>query len=548
MNAFPVFSDSARGAVYVLLTVVACAAATGRIMNVESPAKDKTTHRGRTPFLSANDRSRWSAIRALVDEGTFELDKVILNQRGNRNGDWYSIDLVRHRGWDGKQHYYSSKPTLLTVLLAGEYWLVQQVTGLKIAEQPFYVGRIMLVITNVIPLAFYLLVLARIVERYGRTDAGRIFVFVAAAFGTFITTFAVTLNNHTLAAATALLAIHAVLHIWREPTAGYGWYAWAGLNAALTVSNELPALALLVMLAAALFVWKSPVKTIVGFGIPAALVAAAALGTNYYAHGSWKTPYAHRKDGKVIASFASDAPAKQLEDLAEGRLPEVLVQSLWNAGIELPNDAKLTAKDEGRRWMLWLPAQERRFAVVFRPEVGLEVREWDNWYDYEGSYWSATGEKGPQGVDRGEESRLVYAIHCLFGHHGLFSLTPIWLFSVAGCWLLWRRQESELRGLAVLVVVLTLVVLAFYIVQRPLADRNYGGVSTGLRWMFWFIPLWLITMLPAADALTRSRWRQALAVALLAVSVFSAHYNSLNPWQHPWLFDFWEYLGYIEYP
>jgi hypothetical protein len=197
--------------------------------------------------------------------------------------------------------------------------------------------------------------------------------------------------------------------------------------------------------------------------------------------------------------------------------------------------------------MLWLPAQERRFAVVLQPN-GLEVREWDNWYDYEGSYWSATGDKGPQGVDRGEQSRLVYAFHCLFGHHGLFSLTPIWLLSVAGCWLLWRREESELRGLAVLVVVLTLVVLAFYIVQRPLADRNYGGVSTGLRWMFWFTPLWLIAMLPAADSLTRSRWRQALAIALLAISVFSSHYNSLNPWQHPWLFDFWEYLGYIEYP
>jgi hypothetical protein len=177
-------------------------------------------------------------------------------------------------------------------------------------------------------------------------------------------------------------------------------------------------------------------------------------------------------------------------------------------------------------------------------DTSLELRQWDNWYDYEGTYW--TDEK-KTGVDRGEPSRWVYAFHCLVGHRGIFSLTPIWLLIIPGVWMLWKRDETELRGFALLVVILTLVVLAFYIVQRPLEDRNYGGVSSGLRWMFWFTPLWLVALLPAADALDGARWKRGLAMALLAVSVFSAHYASLNPWSQPWLFDFWTYLGWIEY-
>lgn len=186
-----------RQAVYGLLIIATCAGAAGRIMTVESK-------NGKTPFLSANDRSRWSTIRALVDHGSFELDEVILRPDGRRDRNWYSIDLVRHRGWDGREHFYSSKPTLLTVALAGEYWLLRQTLGITLAENPFYVGRLMLLMTNVIPLAIYLFILARLVERYGTTDWGRMFVFTTAAFGTFVTTFAVTLNNHTLAATTAL--------------------------------------------------------------------------------------------------------------------------------------------------------------------------------------------------------------------------------------------------------------------------------------------------------------------------------------------------------
>lgn len=100
------------------------------------------------------------------------------------------------------------------------------------------------------------------------------------------------------------------------------------------------------------------------------------------------------------------------------------------------------------------------------------------------------------------------------------------------------------RGLTVAIVGLTLVCLAFYL-ARPLIDRNYGGVSCGFRWMFWFIPLWLLLALPAADAAAPSRWLRAVCLALLAASVFSSSWSALRPWAHPWLYDYWQRLGWL---
>ena len=103
---------------------------------------------------------------------------------------------MRHRGPDGREHYYSSKPTLLTTLLAGEYWLVKKLTGATLAEQPHYVARLMLVLTNVLPLAAALVLLARLIDRLAQPIGRAFWPLPPRALRTFMTTFAVTLNNH----------------------------------------------------------------------------------------------------------------------------------------------------------------------------------------------------------------------------------------------------------------------------------------------------------------------------------------------------------------
>ncbi len=166
----------------------------------------------------------------------------------------------------------------------------------------------------------------------------------------------------------------------------------------------------------------------------------------------------------------------------------------------------------------------------------------DNWYDYPGSYWK---EENRQGIDRGEPSRAVYALHVLVGHHGVFSLTPLWLVAALGMGLGMRRgQESFLRAVALGTAVLTVVVLGFYI-ARPLVDRNYGGMTSGFRWSFWLTPLWLVCLLPALEVLRKRRWGRAVVWAAVALSALSASYPTWNPWVHPWLYDAMVWLGWL---
>ena len=420
----------------------------------------------RRPFLSANDRSRWCTVRALVEEdmrvegAPYAIDKVI------QQPTWDTIDMVKHDG-----RLYSSKPPLFPTLLAGEYWLIHRVTGATLGTHPYAIGRFMLITVNVIPLIVCFLLLARLIERFGATDWGRMFVMGVAVFGTFLTTFAVVINNHLPAAVCVTIAVYAAVRIWFDGERRWWYFAVAGLFAAFAAANELPALSLLAAVSLALL-WKAPRRTLLVF-MPAVLVVAAGFfATNWIAHQSLKPPYMHRGGGGA-----------------------------------------------------------------------------DDWYDYTyqrngrqyESYWNR-----PKGIDRGERSPAVYALHVLVGHHGIFSLTPVWLLSVAGAviWC-WKGRDRRLRELALLIAAVTLVCLAFYL-TRPLIYRNYGGMTCGLRWMFWFAPLWLLLMLPAADGLSARWWTRGIALILLLLSVLSATYPTWNPWTHPWLVNYLHYLEWIK--
>ncbi|MGI8979768.1 MAG: hypothetical protein ACR2FY_11140 [Pirellulaceae bacterium] len=544
-------SASLRWAVYALLIAIAAGSMTGRVLRVTNGS-----NKNPSPFLSANDRSRWCTIRALVDHGTYAIDDIIFDAEGNRVPNWHTIDLVRHRSADGKEHYYSSKPTLLPTLLAGEYWLIKNLTGATLETRLFYVARTMLLLTNVLPLVLGLLLLARMVDKYGSTDAGRVFVMAAACSGTFLTTFAITLNNHLIGAVGVIATLAAALPIWMEGRKEWRYFILAGFAAAFTAANELPALAFFAAIALGLSL-RSWQRTLIGFAPPALLVAAAAVGTNYLAHGDWKTPYAHRGDGPVVATFP--IAMQKFPDL-KGRIlwPDAL-SSLESQGIQLSPQTTVVETHETERWVIFDPETQTRYAVRY-PDFGkrrwnlsqpepislsphFELHAWDNWYEFDGSYWSS-GELSS--VDNGEPSQLDYAFHCLLGHHGVFSLTPIWLFSVWGTFLWLRSPNRSLAGLVLMIAGLTVIVLLFYF-TRPQIDRNYSGFSTCLRWLLWLVPLWLLIMLPAADRLAVSRLGRGAAVVLLAVSALSASYGSMNPWTHPWIFDYWTYLQWIDY-
>lgn len=537
-----------RRGVYLLLIVITVATMVSRVMTVHSTS-------GRTPFLSANDRSRWSTVRALIDHGTFELDEVIF-PNGKRDRDWYSIDLVKHRGRDGREHYYSSKPPLLTTLLAGEYWCIKSLTGATLERQPMYVGRIMLILSNVVPLALLLTLLAWLLELHGQSDWGRLFVMAAACFATTLTTIAVTITNHLPGACGAALAAAALLPILRssrDAPASRWLFLVAGLGIGFLVANEFPALSLAVFVLLPMF-RCARLAHLLCYVAPIAVLLGLLLILNYLAHGSWRPAYAHRGDGPLRASLAVSQDV-----LREGPIREPLRKALAEQELAVSNTATVTSTTNSR-WMLWDEATQTRLSLR-NDGSQLAVHEWDDWYRYEGTYW--VPEK-LAGVDQGEPSIAIYLFQVLVGHHGIFSLTPIWILAGWGAWL-WHRQGTiDQRLLARLTMATTLVCLTFYTLGRPTIDRNYGGVSCGFRWMYWFIPLWLLMLIPAVDALgdcpppvngkstsnfihgPKCRWARGIALFLLAWSIFSATYPSANPWTHPWIYQYWQHLGWID--
>jgi hypothetical protein len=518
---------------YRTMMLIALCVVAGRIATVISKEGD-------TAFLSANDRSRWCTVAALVEARTYEIDQLINLKTKNRRP-WYTIDLVRHRGDDGQLHYYSSKPPLLPTLVAGVYWLFYQATGLTLSAQPIYAVRIVLALVNLPLLALFFWATIGSIERVGTGQWSRKFAAAATCFGTMLMPFAVSLNNHLVAAAATALVMNIYVRAATRPgdddsqvgqSRSISAWAWliAGMAAGFAAANELPALSMtaLWLLLVIVLDWRGSISFLIGVF----LVAAGFFATNKIAHDSLRPPYMHRSDGPEIA----------LVESAQRPQPAEVAQLLGEKRVEFDSMGDLVISPSGKadRWVVQ-STDQRLFALTRLSDSKWQLSHWDDWYDYPNSYWRGGTRRG---VDLGEPSRQTYFAQLTVGHHGIFSLTPIWCLVPLGMVMGMFSGPPGVRRCFFAVVLATGVCIAFY-VMRPEIDRNYGGVSVCFRWLLWFAPLWLLTSTPAIDwCATRSPLRAFLSV-LLAGSVFSMATSLDSPWQHPWLYQYWSFLGWI---
>jgi len=181
------------------------------------------------------------------------------------------------------------------------------------------------------------------------------------------------------------------------------------------------------------------------------------------------------------------------------------------------------------------------------------------WYNFEGSHWAKRGTPLGKGLDFNEEPTTVYAFHLLFGHHGWFSLTPVWFLALGTLVTFGIRSAVDVRKMfgkpsgtgwtpevfAAMTFVVSLTVFAFYLSRTQ--SYNYGGNTSGPRWLFWLIPLWTLAVPPAADRLASSRGGRLLCAGLLAFSVLAVFYPAANPWRNPWILSLMEYTGFKRY-
>jgi hypothetical protein len=157
-------------------------------------------------------------------------------------------------------------------------------------------------------------------------------------------------------------------------------------------------------------------------------------------------------------------------------------------------------------------------------------------YKFPGSYWNA-----PKSFDALREPKWLYALHVLIGHHGIVSLTPVWLLS----WASMARQAltpaSRWRGWALWTAATLGISLAYFIVDT----NSYGGGVQGFRWLFWMIPLYLVLLVPELERLPQRAWPWAWGALLLSVA--AAGHAVYSPWGRSSLHLLFRALGWIDY-
>jgi hypothetical protein len=451
--------------------------------------------------------------------------------------------------------------------------------GKSLTEDPYLVGRIVLILVNLVPLALWWCSLHRWLESHVPRAWTRMAVLSLAIWGTFLTTFVVTLNNHLHGAIFFSISLALAWQILRaaQSRTSAPWNTWLslGIATALCVACELPALAWATAIGAIVLL-ADPKRMLIGFGLGSASIAVAFLLTNLWAHGDWRPPYSHRGLGTSIAKVELDLSSFNQATEAKADLKAIKAlpeQQNWIATIReqtqsthamLTDQARIIPARLDGVYQVIDESTSYRVALAVSdppsrdpPAKGTwTIYEWDDWYDYPKSYWLPGSKKG---VDLGEPDRWNYVVHLLVGHHGVFSLTPIWFWMLCGS-MFWLVQGPEAlsrstgyrtesldnnplkgirgwllseRGIAAALLSVTMACLVFY-ASREIEDRNYGGVSSGFRWLFWIIPGWIWLAIPALDRCASKPFFRGLVYLAIVLGIVSAVIPWANPWSQPW--------------
>jgi hypothetical protein len=135
------------------------------------------------------------------------------------------------------------------------------------------------------------------------------------------------------------------------------------------------------------------------------------------------------------------------------------------------------------------------------------------------------------------DPKIAYVFHMLFGHHGIFSMTPVLAIGALAVARELRRR-AEHHALALFTAVVALVLFVFYIVET----HNYGGTCVGFRWAIASMPILVLffarfvddDMPRWFDGSLRGRLRAVVVVAMLAFGFIHVQNAMDNPWQDSW--------------
>ena len=169
-----------------------------------------------------------------------------------------------------------------------------------------------------------------------------------------------------------------------------------------------------------------------------------------------------------------------------------------------------------------------RLTGSFKPFYAFE-----SIYHYPGSYWLDPGE-----FDALDESLPYYWFHTTIGHHGLFAMTPLFVFALPGMVALIRSPKT--RAIGMLIAIVTCATVGTYLLRGPF---NYGGMAMGMRWFIVIAPLLWFSAVWYADRRWESKLVRVLLVASVLLGIAHAVPALTSPWDYSWWNQIWRYLG-----
>lgn len=162
---------------------------------------------GALPFAGSwNDGSRLASVEALVDHGTFAIDRSIFvevpqelvaaglapygDDGANRTGTFDKLGIGGH--------FYSDKPALISLFMAVPYWIWQVLGGQVAAVRPDLFCLLMTWATSGVAFLVTVYGVMALARRYGLPPGTRLLLGASLGFGTVALVYTRQVNNHIL--------------------------------------------------------------------------------------------------------------------------------------------------------------------------------------------------------------------------------------------------------------------------------------------------------------------------------------------------------------
>jgi hypothetical protein len=171
-----------------------------------------------------NPMSRMATMDALVHDGTFIIDRSPFAN---------TADKVKIG-----EHFYSSKPPVLSVAGAGIYAVLHHATGMSFRENAETAIRVMNLILAGVPHLLLLLYAYRFLLLYAAPEV-LLWAFGCFAFGQLGLTYATTINNHVPAGLAAFAGFYYAFRVRSRSSRSARDYVFAGLAAGLAPTLDL---------------------------------------------------------------------------------------------------------------------------------------------------------------------------------------------------------------------------------------------------------------------------------------------------------------------